>query len=110
MDKGSYRIMRLLVLFDMPVSTDDEKREYRHFHDFIMDDGFMMIQYSVYARFCNNDSDAAKHVGRILGFKPKYGNIRILKITENQFISMILVSGEKTEQEEKETSEQLLFI
>ena len=107
---ASYKIMRLFVLFDMPVKTDDEKREYRKFRDFIMDDGFMMLQYSVYTRYCANDSDAQKHIDRIQKKKPKYGNIRILKVTENQFKSMIMVSGQKSEQEECISPEQLLFI
>lgn len=106
----SYRIMRLMVLFDMPVLTDEERREYVHFRNFIMDDGFMMLQYSVYTRYCANDTDAEKHCKRIQDNKPKYGNVRILKITENQFTSMVLVQGEKTAQEAVETSEQLLFI
>jgi CRISPR-associated protein Cas2 len=106
----SYRIMRLMVLFDMPVLTDDERREYVHFRNFIMDDGFMMLQYSVYTRYCANDSDADKHCKRVQDYKPKYGNIRILKITENQFASMVFVAGEKSDQEKAETDEQLLFI
>lgn len=106
----SYRIMRLVVLFDMPVLTGDERREYVHFRNFILDDGFMMLQFSVYTRYCANDSDAEKHCKRVQDYKPKYGNIRILKITENQFLSMVLVAGEKSEQEKAETDEQLLFI
>lgn len=106
----SYKIMRLILLFDMPVQTDDEKREYRHFRESVMDDGFMMMQFSVYVRYCENDSDAEKHIIRVKKMKPKYGNIRILKITENQYTSMIMIQGEKTQQEEAITSEQLFFI
>lgn len=106
----SYRIMRLFVLFDMPVEKEAQRKEYTKFRKFIMKDGFLMLQYSVYTRFCNNDTDANKHIKRILSFKPKYGNIRILKITENQFKNMILVAGEKNEQETLEVEEQLLII
>lgn len=109
-ERISYKIMRLIVLFDMPVLTEDERREYTHFRSFIMDDGFMMLQYSVYTRYCANDSDADKHMKRIEDYKPKYGNVRILKVTENQFTSMVLVAGEKSDQEKAETDEQLLFI
>ena len=106
----SYKIMRLFLLFDMPVLTDDEKREYRHFREAVMDDGFMMLQYSVYVRYCQNDSDAEKHVGRVKKMKPKYGNIRILKVTENQYVSMVMVQGEKSSQEKAISDEQLFFI
>ncbi len=102
--------MRLFVLFDMPVETAAQRREYTKFRKFIMDSGFMMLQYSVYTRFCNNDTDAAKHMRRIQSYSVKSGNVRILKVTENQFESMVLVAGEKTEQEVKETAEQLILI
>lgn len=106
----SYKIMRLFLLFDMPVLTDDEKRVYRHFREAVMDDGFMMLQYSVYVRYCQNDSDAEKHIERVKKMKPKYGNIRILKVTENQYVSMVMVQGEKTTQEKVISDEQLFFI
>lgn len=110
MIENSYKNMRLMVLFDMPVQTKDELREYRKFRDYIMDDGFMMLQYSVYVRYCPNDSDAIKHIDRVMKKRPKYGNVRILKVTENQFSSMILVAGEKDEQEQCIGPEQLLFL
>ena len=106
----SYKIMRLILLFDMPVLTDDQKKEYRHFRENVMDDGFMMLQYSVYVRYCQNDSDAEKHIERVKKMKPAYGNIRILRVTENQFNSMIMIQGEKSEQEKMVTAEQLFFI
>lgn len=106
----SYKIMRLLLLFDMPNLTDDEKRAYRQFRDAIIDDGFMMLQYSVYVRYCQNDSDALKHIERVKNKRPKYGNIRIIKVTENQYVSMVMIQGEKTTQEQAISEEQLLFI
>lgn len=110
MIKGSYKNMRLMLLFDLPVITDAQKREYRIFRDNIIDDGFIMLQYSVYVRYCQNDSDADKHIERVKKMQPKYGNVRIIKITENQFTSMIVVQGETSEQEEVTTDEQLLFL
>lgn len=109
-DDRSYRNVRLMVLFDMPVDTPAKRKAYAQFRKFIMDDGFMMLQYSVYTRYCNNDSDADKHIKRISTWKAEYGNIRLLKVTENQFTSMILIAGEKTEQELSESYEQLVII
>lgn len=102
--------MRLFVLFDMPIEKEAQRKEYVRFRKFILQDGFVMLQYSVYTRFCINDTDTSKHIKRVVGFKPKYGNIRILKVTENQFNNMIMVAGEKNEQELLETDEQLLII
>lgn len=69
-----------------------------------------MLQYSVYVRICPNDSDMDKQIGRVRGFNPKYGDIRILKITENQYTSMIMVHGEKSSQEMAMESNDLLVI
>lgn len=110
MTDASYKNMRLLVLFDMPVEKADQRKEYARFRKKIMDDGFMMLQFSVYSRYCNNDSDAEKHIKRVKDMKPKYGNVRILKVTENQFESMVLVQGVKSEQEIIETDDQLTVI
>ncbi len=109
-DSGTYKNMRLLVLFDMPVLENDQKKEYRHFLKSLLNDGFMMLQYSVYVRFCQNDSDTDKHIERVKKMKPKYGNVRILKVTENQFESMVLVQGEQGIQEKAITQEQLLLL
>jgi len=105
-----YRIMRLFVFFDMPVKTKAERREYAKFRDYLMDDGFLMLQYSVYTRLCSNDSSADRHIGKIVSFRPKYGNIRILAVTEKQFESMVMVHGEKTEQETVDKPEEVIVI
>lgn len=110
MSDNGYKNMRLIVMFDMPVETTVQKREYSKFRKYIKKDGFLMLQFSVYVRYCNNDSDAEKHIKRIKDFKPKYGNIRMIKITENQFENMIMVAGDRNEQEILETREQLLII
>lgn len=92
---SSFRIMRLIVLFDLPMQTNGEKREYQHYRKLLLEDGFQMLQFSVYIRFCKNIQDASKHTARVSALTPKKGNIRILSITEKQFEDMILVIGEK---------------
>lgn len=106
----NYKIMRLLVMFDMPVETTAQRREYTKFRKYLLKCGFIMLQYSIYVRMCQNDSDIEKQVNRVKGFKPKYGDIRILKITENQYDSMIMVHGEKSEQENASASDDLVVI
>lgn len=106
----SYSTMRLLVMFDMPVTEKAQRKEYARFRDFIMDDGFLMVQFSVYTRLCSNDTAAEKHIARIQAFHPKYGNIRILKITDKQFQSTVMVAGEQTDQELAEKNEDLIVI
>lgn len=102
--------MRLLVLFDMPMDTAAQKREYNRFRKCLLKWGFIMLQYSVYSRLCQNDSDSDKQIIRIKLFNPKFGNIRILKITEKQYNSMLLIHGEKSPQEMSAISDDLLVI
>lgn len=87
-------------MFDLPVETRENKREYAKFRKKIIKDGFIMMQYSVYSRFCKNKQDAEKHIARIKTISPEEGNIRILYITEKQYEDMILILGTKKVNEE----------
>lgn len=88
--------MRVLVLFDLPTQTNEDKREYTKFRKFLLNDGFMMMQFSVYMRFCRNYQDSQKHIERITKLSPSKGNIRVICVTEKQYEDMILVIGEKS--------------
>lgn len=91
--------MRVLVLFDLPMETNMEKRQYTQFRKVLLNDGFTMIQYSIYMRFCRNAVDADKHIARIQQLTPNKGNIRVLCVTEKQYENMILIIGEKSPSE-----------
>ncbi len=102
--------MRIFVLFDLPNVTKREKKNYIRFRKELMDDGFTMLQYSIYTRFCRNLQDAKKHVQRVQAFAPKDGNIRILSVSEKQFEEMILVIGSKSETEKLVGEDYLVVI
>lgn len=106
----SYRNMRVLVLFDLPSVSKSEKRNYVKFRNAIMDDGFIMMQFSIYSRFCRNVQDANKHINRVKALAPKDGNIRILCITEKQFEEMILVIGDLLETEKVVKRDSVVII
>ena len=88
--------MRVLVLFDLPMVTNEEKRQYTKFRKYLLDDGFSMLQFSIYMRFCRNAVDAQKHANRVATLCPLTGNIRVLSITEKQYEDMYLIVGEKS--------------
>lgn len=92
--------MQMMVLFDLPVETKKNRRNYAKFRKLLIDDGFIMIQYSVYSRFCKNKQDMTKHTARIMTSSPPEGNVRILSVTQKQFENMILVIGTKSASEE----------
>lgn len=96
---SSFRNMRLIVMFDLPTITSADRRAYTQFKRSLDDDGFVMMQFSVYSRFCKNDQSAQKHIARVKSFSPGKGNIRIIAITEKQYEEMVMVIGEKHDNE-----------
>lgn len=87
--------MRLLLMFDMPTETADDRKAYRKFRKFLISEGFIMHQYSVYSKLLLNDTANKAMVARLEKNNPKTGLITLLTVTEKQFTRMIYLSGEK---------------
>lgn len=87
--------MRMLLMFDMPVSTYAERKAYRKFRKFLIDEGFIMHQFSVYSKILLNSTANNAMLTRLKANNPKEGNITILTVTEKQFSKMIYLHGEK---------------
>ena len=102
--------MRLLVFFDLPVKKRKERKEATQFRNFLIRDGFYMVQFSLYARLCNTIESAIMHENRVKTQAPKYGSVRSMIITEKQYASMNILSGEPKPKEKKVQSEQLSFF
>lgn len=69
MDRFSeYRVMWVLVLFDLPTETKKEKKAYVDFRKNLQRDGFTMFQFSIYVRHCASSENAAVHVKRVKSF------------------------------------------
>ena len=101
--------MRVIVMFDLPVITDTQKRIATKFRNFLLDEGYIMMQFSVYSRICKNNDDLLKHVNRIKINAPKSGNIRMIQITENQYNNMIMFSGQKAIEEDISEDNLIIF-
>ena len=99
--------MRILVFFDLPVKTKKERREATQFRNFLLNDGYHMIQYSVYARVCNGMDAVSKHRPRLSKNRPCNGSIRMLVITEKQFEAIEILIGKLTEADDSFQCEQL---
>ena len=99
--------MRIIVFFDLPVKTKKERREATQFRNFLLNDGYHMIQYSVYARVCNGMDSVAKHRSRIKNNLPCNGSIRLLVITEKQFEAIDILLGKLTQADDSFQCEQL---
>lgn len=91
--------MKIICMFDLPVETLSQKREYTLFRKTLLKNGFIMMQYSVYIRTCPNKTFATKFISKLKIKSPSDGNIRIFMITEKQYEDMILILGSKKNQE-----------
>lgn len=87
--------MRMLVMFDMPTETADERKAYRVFRKFLLSEGFIMHQYSVYSKILLNNSASKFMISRLKKNNPKHGLITILTVTEKQFSRMMYLNGEQ---------------
>jgi len=72
-------------MFDLPTMTSEDRKRYRLFHDFLEDDGFDRMQYSIYIRHCASEENAAVHMARVRATLPQDGEVRIISITDKQF-------------------------
>ncbi len=90
------KFMRMIVFFDLPVTTSKDRKAAAKFRDFLLKDGYHMMQFSVYTRVCNGTDAVEKHEARLNLNLPSRGSIRLLTITEKQFESMHILLGEKT--------------
>ena len=104
------RFMRLLIFFDLPVKTKLERREATQFRNFLIKDGFYMIQFSLYGRVCNTIESAKLHEERISVQVPHRGSVRSMIVTEKQYASMNILTGEKKQKEKKINSQQISFF
>lgn len=87
--------MRQILFFDLPNDTPQEKKAYRKFRKFLIDEGFLMLQYSVYSKLTLNDTQAKTVLRKVEKNVPEKGNIMMLKVTEKQFAGMKYLIGEK---------------
>ena len=99
----------MFVFFDLPVGTKPERRAATRFRSFLKDDGFLMLQWSVYARVCRGEEAVSKHDGRITRNLPARGSIRTLHVTQRQYARMKLMLGE-SKKSEKTAPNQLVLL
>ena len=100
----------MIVFFDLPVKTKNERREATRFRNFLMNDGYHMLQFSVYARVCNGLDTVEKHRVRLNQNLPNNGAIRMLVITEKQYSSIEILLGRLTQADEPFQCEQLTIF
>lgn len=90
-----WRSMWVIAMFDLPTDTPKARKAYARFRKSLLDDGFTMMQYSVYSRHCANLDNAEVHVKRMGAEVPAEGEVRFLIITDRQFGKIRVYVGKK---------------
>lgn len=85
--------MRVIVLFDLPMVTTAERRQYTQFRKHLIKNGFLMMQESVYCKLAQNQAAADYIISNIKKNKPETGTVQVMKITEKQFSRMETIVG-----------------
>ena len=90
----SYRYMRMMVLFDLPVLTEKQRRDYREFRKYLLESVIFMLLESVICKLVQNSGVADVIQESIRKNKPGEGLVQILRVTEKQYAKMEYVVGE----------------
>ncbi len=109
MSLSKYRAMWLVAMFDLPVTTKPARKAYTQFRKALLNRGFTMLQYSVYARYCVSEEASDVHRNHLRRVLPDAGQVRLMAITDKQFGKMEVFFGKKRAPTEK-TPEQLLLF
>ena len=110
MSQTTRRFMRMMVFFDLPVVEAADRRYYTQFRRFLLNDGYDMIQFSIYGRIINGTDAEEKHTKRLLLHLPPKGSVRLLTVTEKQYASMKLLVGLPIFQETKVNAAQIALF
>lgn len=101
--------MRVIVMFDLPVTTILDRRNYTQFRKYLIKSGFLMMQESIYCKLAQNSTAADLIINNIRKNKPPAGLVQILKITEKQFSRIEYIVGKK-ETEILDTDERIVIL
>ncbi len=101
--------MRVMVFFDLPVTTAEHRRAYVKFRKFLLKNGFMMLQESVYCKLALNSTAANAIISNVHKNKPEEGLIQLLTVTEKQYAKMDIIVGD-IKKEVLDSDERLVIL
>lgn len=109
MEFSEYRIMWVMVFFDLPTETKKDRKNAAEFRKKLLQDGFSMFQFSIYVRHCASQQNAEVHIKRVKAILPEYGQVGVMCVTDKQFGNIELFSGKKVAMREPEPMQLELF-
>lgn len=90
---------KILLIYDIPVSSKENRKKYQKFHKYIIHSGFLMLQESVYVKSMNTSESYSKLKSELKTLSPSNSNIRILKLTDKTFEKLEVIRGNQTLEE-----------
>jgi CRISPR-associated protein Cas2 len=102
MDTEKFKMGWLIVAFDLPVGSKAQRRTATKFRDFLIDDGYQMIQFSVYARACVTFARQETHIDRLKKSLPSEGSVRAIFVTRAQWERSHVIQGSPASEMEAE--------
>jgi CRISPR-associated protein Cas2 len=106
---SKYRMAWVLVFFDLPVGTPEERKAAAHFRKELVRDGFIMVQYSVYARPCGSADRVETQVRRLKPKIPPQGEVRSLIISDAQWGRMLVMRSQQKVESERQPEQMMFF-
>lgn len=107
MDTEKFKMGWLAVYFDLPVMTRNARKSATLFRKFLLDEGYLMIQYSVYARPCVTFARQQTHIRRLKQNLPPNGSIRAIFIIRSQWERQFCMQGTAPSKPPEKMPEQL---
>lgn len=102
---SGYRLMWMVVMFDLPVVEKEERKAATDFRKTLLDMGFDMSQFSVYMRFCTSATQVETYSKRVEAALPEGGKVNILQFTDRQYERIVTYHG-KAKQPANKTPDQ----
>lgn len=106
---SGYRLMWILVMFDLPTDTKPQRKAAGAFRNFLLDEGFERSQFSIYARFINGKEAFETRIRRIERALPDEGDVQILSMTDRQYRDIVHFSDQGRKAARKNPSQLVLF-
>lgn len=106
---SGYRLMWMLVMFDLPVGTKKERKAATRFRHFLLDQGFEMSQYSVYMRICAGKEQCEAYTRKVEKEVPGTGKVHIVYLTDRQYENIVSFDGRMKEPARKNPDQYVLF-
>lgn len=101
--------MWLFAMFDLPMTSQSQKKQYAQFRRLLLDEGFSRVQYSVYARYCRSEQRSKSVKAHIRQGLPDDGQVRLMLVTDRQFAKMEVFFGKGRRATEDPPTQYMLF-